>query len=294
MCTLLTASMLFKSEASTGEGAIWHPGRNSLFWVDIEGQTLFEYLPQENNCRKWSFDRMVSTVVPESNISVVVALQNEIVRLELETGQLNTIALIDDMQGKGRCNDGKCDPEGRFWIGTIAKKAPTGSAKLYTVLQDGTVTTKISNVTNSNGIVWTSDKKYMYYIDTPTRQVSRYLYDVKTGNIELDGIAVSIPENTGKPDGMTIDKNGNLWIGQWGGYGVYCYNPVSGELLSKIEVPVPNVPSCAFGGENLETLYITTARGTLSTDELIKYPDSGSLFVCKPGVQGVSANYFTK
>ncbi len=91
---------------------------------------------------------------------------------------------------------------------------------------------------------------------------------------------------------MTIDKDDNLWVAQWGGYGVYCYNPYTGELLKKIEVPAPNVASCAFGGEKLDTLYITTARAGLSPEQLEKYPLSGSLFYCVPGTTGVRPNYF--
>lgn len=172
--------------------------------------------------------------------------------------------------------------------------APKGAGKLYTVTRDGVVTVKLDSVTISNGIVWTADKRFMYYNDTPTGKVARYKYDASTGNIEFDGIAVTLAEGTGSPDGMTIDRNGNLWVAQWGGYGVYCYNPQTGELLKKIELPAPNVASCAFGGENLDILYITTARAGLSESDLAKYPQSGSLFVCKPGAVGVKASKFTK
>ena len=91
---------------------------------------------------------------------------------------------------------------------------------------------------------------------------------------------------------MTIDKNDNLWVAQWGGYGVYCYNPYTGELLAKVNIPAPNVSSCAFGGEKMDTLYITTARAGLSEEQLRQYPLSGSVFCCKPGVKGVIANSF--
>ncbi|MCD7935666.1 MAG: SMP-30/gluconolactonase/LRE family protein [Tannerellaceae bacterium] len=288
------AEVIFKAEASTGEGAIWHPERSSLFWVDIEGKKLYEFLPREKDCREWSFDRMATTVVPESRDTLIVALQNEIIRINIETNERTSIAKIDDLNGTVRCNDGKCDPEGRFWIGTIAKKAPAGSAVLYTVSKDGKVVPRLTGVTNSNGLVWSEDKKYMYYNDTPTREIARFRYDPATGNIQRDGIAVKIEENHGKPDGMTIDKNGHLWVAQWGGHGVYCYNPITGKLLAKVDMWVPNITSCAFGGEQLDTLYITTARSGLSEEDLQRFPESGSLYVCKPDARGVKANYFTK
>lgn len=286
------ADVVFKAEATTGEGSIWHPDRNTLFWVDIEGKKLYEYNPDKQDCKSWEFDRMVSTVVPETDSTVVVSLQNEIVRVNLNDGSLTSVAPIPDKDGKVRCNDGKCDPAGRLWIGTMGFGAPEGAGTLYTVVPDGTVTTKLEKVTISNGIVWSADKKYMYYNDTPTGKVARYRYNEKTGEILYDGIAVTLPAGSGVPDGMTIDSNDNLWVAQWGGYGVYCYNPSTGELLEKIEVPAPNVASCAFGGKEMDTLYITTARAGLSEQQLEEYPLSGSLFVCKPGVKGPEPNRF--
>ncbi len=289
---VVTAELLFRAEAVTGEGSIWHPGRQSLFWVDIEGKTLYEYLPDQKKCNHWAFDRMVSTVVPETDSTVVVALQDEIVRVSLPTGAVNSIARISDHEGMHRCNDGKCDPSGRLWVGTMVLRGPKKTAGLYTVLPDGTLTLQWDSVAISNGIVWSSDRKYMYYNDTPTRRIARFRYDDQLGRIEYDGVAVHIPPGTGGPDGMSIDSEGNLWVAQWGGFGVYCYNPHTGELIAKVEVPVPHVASCAFGGENSDELYITTARAGLSEEKLARYPLSGSLFICKPGVKGVRTNYF--
>ena len=116
---IISPDLAFRAEATTGEGSIWHPDRNTLFWVDIEGKTLYEYIPDLQNCRSWQFDRMVSTVVPETDSTVVVALQNEIIRVNLTDGNTTSIAPIPDNNGKIRCNDGKCAPSGRLWIGRI-------------------------------------------------------------------------------------------------------------------------------------------------------------------------------
>lgn len=283
---VLNADLAFKAEATTGEGAIWHADRNTLFWVDIEGKTLYEYSTDKQDCKSWEFDRMVSTVVPETNNTVVVSLQDEIVRVNLNDGSLASVAPIPDCDGKVRCNDGKCDPAGRLWIGTMGFGAPKGAGTLYAVTSDGTVTTKLEKVTISNGIVWSANRKYMYYNDTATGRIARYRYDEKTADILFDGVAVTLLPGTGSPDGMTIDSNDNLWVAQWGGFGVYCYNPYTGELLAKVEVPAPHVASCAFGGKDMNTLYITTARAGLSDEQLEEYPLSGSLFVCKPGANG--------
>lgn len=288
----ISSELLFQAEATIGEGSIWHPGRETLFWVDIVGKTLYEYHPDKKECSSWTFDRMVSTVVPETDTTVIISLQNEIVRVDLNSGQTTSIAPIPDDNGNIRCNDGKCDPVGRLWVGTMNFEATKGAATLYCVTEDGTVTPKIRQVTISNGIVWSANKKYMYYNDTPTGRIARYRYDADNGDILFDGIAVKIPEGTGSPDGMAIDSDDNLWVAQWGGAGVYCYNPYTGDLLAKVEVPAPLVASCAFGGEGLDTLYITTARAGLSAEQLEQYPLSGSLFYCKPGATGVQANSF--
>ena len=288
----LHSELVYQAEATTGEGSIWHPERHTLFWVDIEGKTLYEYHPKTKDCSTWKFDRMISTVVPETDTTAIIALQNEIVRVNLNNGQTTSIAPIPDGNGKIRCNDGKCDPAGRLWIGTMAFNGEKGAGTLYCVTADGNVTTKLDKVTISNGIVWSANKKFMYYNDTPTGRIARYLYDAENGDILYDGIAVQMAEGTGAPDGMTIDSEDNLWVAQWGGYGVYCYNPYTGDLLAKVEVPAPNVASCAFGGPKLDILYITTARAGMSKEQLEKYPLSGSLFSCTPGVRGVKSNNF--
>lgn len=286
------SELLYQAEATTGEGSMWHPERRSLFWVDIEGCTLYEYLPETKNSNSWLFNGMVSTVVPESDSTVIVSLQNEIVRINVNSDVRETIAIVNDGCGQMRCNDGKCDPEGRFWVGTMAFKQTPGAATLYMLDKDGNAEPKIENVTISNGLVWSADKKYMYYIDTPTRQVKRYKYQPETGAITADGVAVDIPPGTGSPDGMCMDADGNLWIAHWGGKGVYCWNPITGKLIRKIDIPAPHVASCTFGGKNLDILFITTARAGLSAEQLKQFPLSGSVFFCKPGVKGTKVNYY--
>ena len=186
---IIPAELLYQAEATTGEGAIWHPERHTLFWVDIEGKTLYEYHPDAKKCSSWRFDRMVSTVVPETDSTVIIALQNEIVRVNLLDSCVTSIAPIPDGNGKIRCNDGKCDPAGRLWVGTMGFGAPKGAGTLYTVSPDGEVSVKLKKVTISNGIVWSSNKKFMYYNDTPTGKIARYRYNAGNGEILFDGIA---------------------------------------------------------------------------------------------------------
>jgi sugar lactone lactonase YvrE len=167
-----------------------------------------------------------------------------------------------------------------------------GEGSLYCINQDLLVTKKIEGLAIPNGLVWSIDNRTMYHIDSPTKKVQAYSFDSKTGDIAFERTAVTIPKNLGSPDGMSIDEEGMLWIAHWDGFGVYRWNPDNGQLLDKIEVPVPQVSNCAFGGPHYDQLFITTARENFTPELLAKYPDSGNVYIAQPGVRGVRMNLF--
>ncbi|WP_346880901.1 SMP-30/gluconolactonase/LRE family protein [uncultured Algibacter sp.] len=285
-------TLAYKTEAKLGEGAIWNYKTNALLWIDIEGKAVHIYNPKTNKNRKIATPSRIGTIVPKNDGDVLVALEDGMYNLNLET---ETFTLFSDMKSDladSRLNDGKCDPSGRLWVGSMHLEQLEGKANLYTINGRGEKETKIKNVTISNGIVWTSDKKTMYYIDTPTSQITAYDYDNETGAISNKRIAVSIPTELGFPDGMTIDEENMLWVGMWNGNAVIRFNPETGKVLEKIEVPAHNITSCAFGGDNLDVLYITSATVDMSDDELKEYPLAGSVFKVVPGVKGVKSSFF--
>jgi sugar lactone lactonase YvrE len=132
----------------------------------------------------------------------------------------------------------------------------------------------------------------MYYIDTPTRAVTAYDFNSQTGDISNPSTVIEIPKELGAPDGMTIDSEGMLWVALWGGFGVVRIDPESGSILSKVDVPAPQVTSCTFGGDSLDTLYITTARVGMHEDKLAEFPSSGNIFAVNPGVNGLPVTPF--
>jgi sugar lactone lactonase YvrE len=288
----LVAKLELYIKAELGEGAIWHPKEKKLYWVDIEGKSLHCYDPATKKDQVFPVGSRIGTVVPVQRGGALVALQNGIHHIDTKTGTLRFITnpLADTVNL--RFNDGKCDPSGRFWVGTLALDGRRKGAVLYRIDKDGTVHQMLDSVSISNGIVWTADKKTMYYNDTPTGTVQAFDYDDKTGNISNRRAVVRIPKGMGAPDGMTIDTDGNLWVALWGAGLVGKFNPTTGELLQKVVVPAPNVSSCAFGGKNLETLYITTAGAWVNESRLKEFPQSGSLFCVKPGVRGVAAENY--
>ncbi len=284
--------LVIDSKSELGEGAIWNYKTRELIWVNINGKILNFYNPTINNNKEMFTGQMIGTVVPSESGNMLVALKNGIYILDPETGAKNFIIDPEKDIPDNRFNDGKCDPAGRFWAGTMSMIGQKEAGALYRLDPDSTIHKMIDNVTTSNGIVWSLEKDKMYYIDTPTRKVMVYDYNNATGEISNPEIAVQVPADFGAPDGMTIDADGNLWIALWGGSAVGCWNPESGELLRTIEVPAKNVTSCAFGDKDMKTLYITTARQGTSKEELNNYPNSGGVFKIRPGVKGIKAYFF--
>ncbi|HEX8504679.1 MAG TPA: SMP-30/gluconolactonase/LRE family protein [Hymenobacter sp.] len=288
----MQAQSILHAQAALGEGSLWNPQTKELYWVDIEGRALHIFDPATGQDRRLPTGKRVSTAVPMHDGHVLVALQNGLHRLDPTSGALSRLAdPITDAHL--RFNDGKCDPAGRFWVGTYDLQPRQHSGTLYRYDPDGRTHVMRRRVTNSNGLAWSADRRTMYYVDTPTLAVQAFDYDDATGDIANPRVVVTIPEDAGgEPDGMTIDAEGKLWVALFGAGAVHRYDPATGALLQKVNVPAPNTSSCAFGGPDLKTLYITTARTGLTAQQLQEFPLSGNLFASEPGVAGVPAYFF--
>lgn len=287
----MQAHSVLHAQAALGEGALWNPETARLYWVDIEGRALHVFDPATGRDYSFPTTDRIGTVVPLRGGAVLVALQSGIHRLDPATGA-RTLLAQPLAEPSLRFNDGKCDPAGRFWVGTFDLLQRPHAGTLYRLDPDGRLHVMLRGITNSNGIAWSLDRATMYYIDTPTRAVQAFDYDLATGAIARPRIVVRFPEATGWPDGMTLDAEGCLWVALWGGGRVQRYDPATGALLQTIEVPAPHTSSCAFGGPDLATLYITTARGGLSPTQVAEFPFSGDVFAAEPGVRGVPACFY--
>jgi len=286
--TSMKADLLLDSKASLGEGALWNKKTQELYWIDIENGLLHIYNPANQQDKAIKLGQRVGTVVPTEDGNALVALEDGIYEIDLKTEKKKLLAKRPASEASdNRFNDGKCDPAGRFWVGTMSMKMTPKAGNLYLFDNEGKISKSYDSVTVSNGVVWSLDSTKMYYIDTPSKEVKEFAYNNKTGEVSLIKAVITIPDGMGYPDGMTIDSEGMLWIGMWEGFAVTRWNPATGELLMKIDVPASRVTSCAFGGENLDILYITTASIGASEDELKQYPNSGSLFAIKTGYTGV-------
>ena len=282
--------LVLDAKAVLGEGSLWNPKEKVLYWVDIEGHKLHIYDPLTRQDRIFPVGARIGTVVPLEEGGVLVALQNGIHRMDTRSGELSF--LLNPIQDPQiRFNDGKCDPTGRFWVGTMELNVKENAAVLYRIDKEKKVEQVLDKLTISNGIIWSLDQKTMYFIDTPTGVVQAFDFEKESGKISNGRKIIQIPSAEGHPDGMTIDEEGKLWVALYGGAAVGRWDPSSGKMLQKIQVPVPNVTSCAFGGEHLDTLYITTARNGLDEEKLEQFPLSGGLFSVVPGVKGVQADF---
>jgi sugar lactone lactonase YvrE len=269
-----------------GEGPIYWD--NHLLYVDIEGHSLIRLNPETQEEEIWEMGERIGTVVPTLNEDFICAGDSGIYRFDPSNGQKTNLADPEaTKRPDNRFNDGKCDPSGRFWAGTISTVKKEGDANLYQLDQSGLLTLQVSGVTNSNGICWNASKTEMYYIDTPTQKVVAYEYDDQTG--KLGGLRVAVDfgdlNTEGSPDGMTIDEKGMLWVALCHGGAVVQVNPETGELLQKVELPCVETTACAFGGSNLERLFVTTG-----IHKTLHEKEAGKVFVIDGlGVSGVPA-----
>lgn len=275
-----------------GEGALWDAQLGVLYWVDILSHEVYIYNPCSGDNRMLHTCQAVGTVVPRQSGGLVVALHNGFAHIDLDSEKLTPMGLDPERSiPANRFNDGKCDPAGRLWAGTMEFGGAKDAGALYCLDLDHSVEKKIAPVSISNGIVWSADGQTMYYIDSPLNTVRAYDFDVDAGAIANERV-VCENEGAGVFDGMAIDADGTLWIALYGGWSVKRYDPKNGALIAVYEMPFSNVTSCAFGGENLDELYITSACQQMDESTLASQPLAGSLVKIDPGCKGVPSPAF--
>lgn len=285
-----SAELLYRSDLLLGEGAIWHPEWQQFLYVDIEGKKLGCIDPANKSVKEIGTGKKIGTVVPAANNKLIIGVQGAIVELDFGTAQTKELVKVETNKPCNRCNDGKCDAAGRLWIGTMHENAKPRMGALYVF--DGDLKKRIDNVSVSNGICWSKDNRIMYYIDSFDRNIKAYDFDIATGTITNERIVIRIKDTTVLPDGMCIDEEDMLWVAIWGGSAVHRYNPSNGALVGKVLVNAPHVTSCAFGGDKMQQLFITTAASGHTEQQLSQHPLSGSLFIADTDIKGIDTNYF--
>ncbi len=259
-----------------GEGPFWSSG--ILYFVDLEQGDLHSIDVRNDTHRVRHVATYASCIAPHIEGGLVCCTQSSLVCTDMHAENRTTLADFD-LPGYMRLNDGKCDRAGRLWVGSMhvhcrPDQPPEGILYRY----DGSCTEMLHGLGISNGIAWNADDTLMYHADTSAGTLTAYPFDAEKGRPGEPGICAVIPPRLGAPDGMTIDREGKLWVALWGGGKVARICPETGTVLSFVDVPARNVTSCTFGGDDLDTLYITTA-----TDGKGK---GGEIFRCRTCTQG--------
>ncbi|XEC92641.1 SMP-30/gluconolactonase/LRE family protein [Paenibacillus tarimensis] len=286
------ASLVHDTFAELGEGPSWDERNQVLYWVDITGKKLHMYNPQAKENKTVDTGKYIGAVVPRRSGGVVMALQDGFYAYHFETGEISLIGKPEDQKPGTRFNDGKCDAAGRFWAGTMSLNGTPEMGALYCLDTDFSIRKVIDNVSVSNGITWSPDHKKMYYIDSDTKQVVAYDFDLETAAISNRKVIIDLTDGNVFPDGMTSDEEGMLWIALWDGHSVTRWNPNTGERLETVHVPAARSSSCIFGGPALNELYITSARIGLNEEALSKQPSAGGLFTARMDVKGLPTYAF--
>lgn len=272
--------------ANTGEGPVWDDREAVLWWVDIPAGLLHRFDPASGLDTAMNVGQQVGAVALRAGGGLVLALSSGFATFA--DGHLQMIAEVEADDPGMRMNDGYCDPQGRFWAGTMAIDGRGAVGTLYRLDPDGSVHPMVTGREISNGIDWSPDGRVMYYADTPTHRVEAYEFDGATGEIANPRTFIEHKEDC---DGLVVDADGMVWVALWGGWAVNRYTP-DGELDTVIELPTAHITKPAFGGSDLSDLYITSATKELSGSELANQPEAGNVFRVRCGIRGQRPRYF--
>lgn len=288
----MKAELLLEIACELAEGPMWHPEEKVLYWLDILQKQLHVFDPKTNEHSFRQFNKMPGAVVP-TNISnkLAVSFEDGVAIYDTVENSSNYIVRYHESKPDMRANDGKCDPWGNFWVGTMSKTCEENAGALYCLKPDGSFEKKIENCTISNGLAWDVEKSKMYFIDSIKDGINSYDYEPNSCTRSNETTVIYKPEYR-YFDGMTIDTEGMLWVAHCMDSCIRRWNPETSEELLKIDLPCPKVTSLTFGGDNYSTLYITTAQEHMNADEILKFPLSGSIFKVETDFKGMKSNNF--
>jgi sugar lactone lactonase YvrE len=317
MAEILRAKLAVELRDQLGEGPVWDAAQERLLWQDhisgiireakADGSGSADGTDRTGSAagasgwretRRWNLNRAIAASIPRARGGLVVPGGMEVFLMD-DAGTLTSFARIENESPLARINDAKCDARGRLWVGTLTSNFEPGGAALYRIDPNGSVTAAVRNVTLANGLDWSPDGKTFYFVDSFTRSVDAFDFDLDSGAIDNRRTIVSLSQ--GVPNGMTVDRSGNLWVAATGGGNVQVFSP-AGEWLRAIEIGTPGATSCAFGGHDFAHLFITSragrmpdaAKGLGVAPNMMDNsgPEAGGLFVCQPGAQGLPSHTF--
>ena len=275
----MTGTIYDDTPCELGEGLLWHPEREELFWFDILGRRL------HRKGQHWQFDDYVSAAGWVDADTLLMASGTALWRFDIGTGARTHLVDVEADDPATRSNDGRADPWGGYWIGTMGIEADPQKGAIYRYYR-GALEKVVPGVTITNAICFSPDRRFAYHTDTPSQQIMRQPLNPDTGWPDGDAVVhVDLTDTTHKADGAVVDAAGNLWTAQWGSFRVASYD-TSGAFREAIEFPAKQTSCPAFGGPDLSTLFCTSARTGLSQGQLDMHPLSGCTFVATTRSKG--------
>lgn len=287
----LSAKPLFDVTCALGEGPLWHPVEGRLYWVDIVNHDIYLSNKDLTAFSRIHFDTPVGAFGFQKLGGFVLATGQGFAFWGGGKTDLEVVWNPLPARNGVRLNDGKVDPAGRFWAGSMDTEQRQGA--LYRLDPDGSQHTLLNHIGISNGLGWSPDRKTMYYTDSLQYTIFQFDFDLESGQISNQRPFVLLPKDDREivPDGLCVDAEGCVWSAQWNGWQIVRFSP-AGDPLLKVEVPAQRVTSCCFGGRDLDQLFITTARVDLTDEELSKQPLAGNIFTCQTDTRGQQVNFF--
>jgi sugar lactone lactonase YvrE len=280
----MSAELALRFNAEVGEGPLWDNDSQELIFIDVTQGDIHRFNPLNGRLSSLKIGMHIGAVGLMDRERYIAAVRDGFATINRSSGEISYIKRVLDDEGI-RFNDGKCDPFGKFIAGTMRYEPKMGTAQLYSLDSSGVTKSLLTGVGLSNGLCWSVTGKQLFYIDTLTRQIALFHYDHELGIVGEREVLYEFNKESGSPDGMTIDVEGNLWVALWGGARVSKISP-QGLLISELHLPVSQPTSVIFGGTNFEKLFITSARYRLSEASMASEPLAGSVFVADVGVSG--------
>jgi sugar lactone lactonase YvrE len=277
--------------ASLGECPVWSTAEQVLYWVDINAPSLNRFDPATGGNRAMPMPSSIGCFALRSRGGFVVALRDGVWLADADGTLERKVAAAPFEPAHHRFNDGRCDPQGRFFAGTMNEKRDAPSAALYRIDFDFRVTEVLGNLTISNGLAWSPDGRTMYHADTPTLTINAFAFDAAMGTPSNGRTFARFDAQTDRPDGSAVDSEGCYWTAFYRGGRVVRLSP-AGDVLASYPVPAMCPTMCAFGGDNLRTLYVTSARQQRDDAELARLPQSGGIFAMQVDVPGIAEPMF--
>jgi sugar lactone lactonase YvrE len=283
----MPAQLYIDARHSLAEGPVWHQG--NLYWVNITAGRLYRHDTVSAELSHFDVGTTLGVALPARDGWWWCAREQDCAWLHEPSGQIAPIAapVVPPVPTAHRFNDGFSGPDGHPWVGSAALDGSRETAALYRADASGALQRALPNITLSNGLGWSPDGQQFYYVDSPARKLSVFDYDRETHELSNHRALREFPDDGTVPDGLSIDRDGHIWLAIWGGSAVLRIHSQTGEILDRVEVPVTQVTSCCFGGADGSTLFITTARGGLDADALAAQPYAGSIFQVQTNTAGL-------